>query len=440
MYSLLAPSSQAVVDSGSFIQRYNDTMNTAAVRSVRTQPLGLLQEGDTAEFGARVTLESEVVGEIVRDHTMQLVYEGGRWGVVWDEGLILPELSGGNRLTLESRVPSRGNIYDVEGKALAYQGNAFELGVIPGLIENEPGLLAALGETLNITPEQIKEKYATAQPDWYVPIGTVAEDALQGHALALEPFLGKGLATPNRRPSRLYSETNSAAHVIGYMGPIPAEEVADYQARGYTGDEAVGIAGLEAWGEEYLNGERGGVLSVVDPAGQVIDVVADREPQPARSIYTTLDLDFQAAVEGALADAIATHPAANFGAVAVLDPFHVVKLAGHAVDEVRRRVQQEIYGHRGRKHDPLYRIRNILHAGAEHLSERQQARLEQAIAARRTPRRGMGRLPVRPTGPLRLPPGQPPRWPRDRREDPRLIRLVPDPRDRPARADAGPVA
>ena len=68
-------------------------------------------------------------------------------------------------------------------------------------------------------------------------------------------------------------------------------------------------------------------------------------------------------------------------AVAVLDAFHVVKLAGHAVDEVRRRVQQQIHGHRGRKNDPLYRIRNILHAGAEHLTERQQARLAAAIAA-----------------------------------------------------------
>jgi transposase len=68
-------------------------------------------------------------------------------------------------------------------------------------------------------------------------------------------------------------------------------------------------------------------------------------------------------------------------AVAVLDAFHVVKLAGQAVDEVRRRVQQEIHGHRGRKNDPLYRIRNILHAGAEHLTERQQARLAAAIAA-----------------------------------------------------------
>jgi penicillin-binding protein 2 len=320
MYSLLSPSSQGLVDSASFISRYEEAMKTAAVSAVVAQPLGMLQEEDTAEFGVRVTLTSDVVGDLVREYTTRLAYEGGRWGIVWDEGLILPELAGGNRLTLESRVPSRGNIYDLDGKALAYQGNAYELAVIPGLIENEPGLLAALSEALGLSPEQIKEKYASALPDWYVPIGVVAEEELQQYALSLEPFLDKGLATPKRRPMRLYSDTNSAAHVIGYMGSIPPDQVADYQARGFTGDETVGIAGLEAWGEEYLNGERGGILSVVDAAGQVIDVVADREPQPARSIYTTLNLEFQAAVEQALADAIATHPAANYGAVTVLDP------------------------------------------------------------------------------------------------------------------------
>lgn len=68
-------------------------------------------------------------------------------------------------------------------------------------------------------------------------------------------------------------------------------------------------------------------------------------------------------------------------AVAVLDAFHVVKLATAAVDEVRRRTQQDILGHRGRKTDPLYRIRNILHAGQENLTDRQRERLDQVWAA-----------------------------------------------------------
>ncbi len=48
---------------------------------------------------------------------------------------------------------------------------------------------------------------------------------------------------------------------------------------------------------------------------------------------------------------------------------------------MRRRVQQDIHGHRGRKDDPLYRIRNILRAGAENLTDRQRARLAAAWAA-----------------------------------------------------------
>ena len=49
-------------------------------------------------------------------------------------------------------------------------------------------------------------------------------------------------------------------------------------------------------------------------------------------------------------------------ATSVLDAFHIVKLAGDAPGEVRRRVQQDTTGHRGRKGDPLYQIRNLLRA------------------------------------------------------------------------------
>ena len=59
-------------------------------------------------------------------------------------------------------------------------------------------------------------------------------------------------------------------------------------------------------------------------------------------------------------------------ATCVLDAFHIVKLAGAAVDDVRRRIQQETLGHRGRKGDPLFGIRHILRAGRERLTTRQQ--------------------------------------------------------------------
>jgi transposase len=62
-------------------------------------------------------------------------------------------------------------------------------------------------------------------------------------------------------------------------------------------------------------------------------------------------------------------------ATRVADPFHVVRVGNRCLDKVRRRVQNETLGHRGRKHDPLYRIRKLLLTGAERLDERGNDRL-----------------------------------------------------------------
>jgi len=63
-------------------------------------------------------------------------------------------------------------------------------------------------------------------------------------------------------------------------------------------------------------------------------------------------------------------------AVAVMDPFHVVRLAGDALDQCRRRVQQDLHGHRGRTGDPLYAARRSLHTGADLLTDKQHQRLQ----------------------------------------------------------------
>jgi transposase len=67
-------------------------------------------------------------------------------------------------------------------------------------------------------------------------------------------------------------------------------------------------------------------------------------------------------------------------AVAVMDPFHVVRLAGDALDRCRRRVQQDLHGHRGRATDPLYQARRVLHTGSDLLTDKQKHRLDDLFA------------------------------------------------------------
>ena len=88
--------------------------------------------------------------------------------------------------------------------------------------------------------------------------------------------------------------------------------------------------------------------------------------------WAVLDLSgpYRAAFDSALPDARQ-----------VADPFHVVKLANEALDEVRRRVQNQTLGHRGRKDDPLYRARKLLVSASERISDNGRTRLRGLLDA-----------------------------------------------------------
>ena len=119
---------------------------------------------------------------------------------------------------------------------------------------------------------------------------------------------------------------------------------------------------------------------------RLLDLVPGRSGETYRGWLRERGEAFRAAIEIATLDPFHGYKNAIDDqledAVSVLDAFHIVKLATQVVDDVRRRVQQDTTGHRGRREDPLYRIRNILRAGQENLTDRQSARLEAAFTAR----------------------------------------------------------
>ena len=112
---------------------------------------------------------------------------------------------------------------------------------------------------------------------------------------------------------------------------------------------------------------------------RLLDMVEGRSKQAFKTWLTERTQAWRDAVEVVAMDGFTGFKTAAAeelpDAVAVMDPFHVVRLAGDALDQCRRRVQQIIHGHRGHKDDPLYRARRTLHTGADLLTDKQIERL-----------------------------------------------------------------
>ena len=122
------------------------------------------------------------------------------------------------------------------------------------------------------------------------------------------------------------------------------------------------------------------------PTARLLDLVPGRSGTVYKNWLEERGEDFRAGVQIATLDPFQGQQerhrlACSQDATSVLDAFHIVKLAGDALDEVRRRVQQDTTGHRGRKGDPLYQIRLLLRASRDRLTKRQKERLREAFVA-----------------------------------------------------------
>lgn len=114
-------------------------------------------------------------------------------------------------------------------------------------------------------------------------------------------------------------------------------------------------------------------------SARLLDMIEGRSKQALTTWLANQDEAWRNAVEVVAMDGFTGFKTATAeelpAAVTVMDPFHVVRLAGEALDRCRRRVQLAIHGHRGFKGDPLYKSRRTLHTGDGLLTNRQIDRL-----------------------------------------------------------------
>ncbi len=299
MYALLSTLSKDAISLDDFSKRYKDATASMTLTELQYQITSVLTNPRNAQLGYHVDFQTALLGTISRDMLMNLTIEENKWKVQWEEAMILPELKGGNFLSMDITAPARGNIYDIDGNALVAQSDVVALGITPGLIEDgqEGTLISYLSRLTDLNGDYIRSLYANAGPDWYIAVGETAKSNVDRYYDTLSSLGGLNM---NYYTSRYYFTGGGAAHITGYVQSIFPEELDEYKRAGYRGDEKVGRTGVEAWGEQALIGKKGASLYVVKPDGTVETRIGSADSMPSQSIYTTVERDFQSEVALAL--------------------------------------------------------------------------------------------------------------------------------------------
>jgi len=298
MYSLLSKVTQDAIPLDEFAQRNNDALNQMSAGSFDYELQSSLVNPYSAEVSYKVTYHTALVGDIQRDIIARFALENGEWKLQWDDSLILPELAGGNVLRMDYSIPSRGNIYDKDGDVIAAQADAYAFWITPGNVTEEslPFLLSEAWRLCGISMEELANEIANTPAFYPIPLCEASEQESQ----RIRDVYPAGLEwTPYN--SRYYFDQGAGSNIVGYTQFISEENLEEYRRLGYRGDERVGASGIEQWAEQYLAGQHGGTLYVVNPStGEIVTRVGESAPKPADSVYLTIDDNLQYYTQQAL--------------------------------------------------------------------------------------------------------------------------------------------
>jgi penicillin-binding protein 2 len=205
----------------------------------------------------------------------------------------------------EVQIPSdRGLIVDREGRPLVQNGARYSATIVPGDLpeRGQAGVYQQVERVTGVSVQEIQRKVAAGvkSKGEFEPViikGDIDEDV----ALTLrelEPVTpGLKLLT---EPTREYLAGPLLSHVLGYVGPLSAEEYQLLKDRGYLLQDYSGKTGVELTYESVLRGRPGKKLIEVDAFGRELRVISERRSLEGSNLMLTIDLDLQKMVKETL--------------------------------------------------------------------------------------------------------------------------------------------
>lgn len=249
-----------------------------------------------------------------------------------------------NRRRVVLTEPSRGRILDRDGEVLVDNRLSLAFTIDRDVVDEPSEInrtirrLAALlvieegrtraqtkrfGERVRTMKKELRRSFEDPGVSPYKPVA-VAYDVDEDDVVRIEenPEDWPGVGV-DQLPVREYPQGKLAAHVLGYVGEINAEELKSKEFKGYRAGDIIGKAGVERTWDRHLRGTPGRELVIVNSAGEVIDAQLRQESVPGKDLVLSLDADVQRITEQALESGVRAARGAYLapgGAVVVMDP------------------------------------------------------------------------------------------------------------------------
>lgn len=293
MYKLLTNDSKEQISQEDFISRNKNIYEGIDMTDMKIEITNVTEENSkTYVISYNQSMNSEA-GKIEFENTANVIKDKELgYQLNWKSSLIFPNLSSTDKVRIKTISAERGSIVDKNGNMLAGLGTVSSVGIVPGKLgENKDENIEKIANLLGTTAESINKTLSASwvKDDTFVPLKKVQVDSTELKEQLLQI---PGIKITSTK-SRVYPLGEAAAHLVGYVQNITADELKENRGKGYTITSVIGKAGLEKQYEERLKGKDGLEIYIEDSKGNRKKDIAKIDVQNGETIKLTIDSTIQ---------------------------------------------------------------------------------------------------------------------------------------------------
>lgn len=307
MYQLIDVEASGQISEEDFVKRNSAIYEGIEVQNMAVTIISCDVERNVVKYQ---TDFDTVAGEISFENEAFFLKTEDTYKLVWMDSLIYPELSKTDKVRVSVTQAKRGEILDRNGRVLAGKGVASSVGIVPGKLENQEDSLEQIAELLGMKPEEIEKKLSAkwVKEDSFVPVKKLRkveeielmslepdEEALKEYERQQRLLEIPGVMIADTEV-RSYPLKDAAAHLVGYVQNVTAEDLEKHAGEGYTASSVIGRSGAEGLFEKELKGQNGCRIYIVDSDGNEKEELACRIVENGKDIKLTIDSELQKAL------------------------------------------------------------------------------------------------------------------------------------------------